>query len=205
MPYWVNCGIYVLSAGRDRALSREGRPRDDDLPGARRRGLAARVSAHGPLAHRQHAQGAAPCGRARHPASRMARVTTPYRLRPSPRRQALGLRADLGRDRAPTSARCCSSAPARRSASSTTSRRTSPGSSRAGGRRSSSGRSAASSRRTRSWPGDCFRYRPGHRPPGHGDRGHDDPRGLDAASRRRRAARRPLRPARARRVSVGPA
>ena len=31
---------------------------------------------------------------------------------------------------------------------------------------------------------------PGHRPPRHRDRGHDDPRGLDAAPRRRRPARR---------------
>ena len=39
-----------------------------------------------------------------------------------------------------------------------------------------------------------------HRPPHHGDRGHDDPRGLDAAAGRRRAARGRLRPRR----HVGP-
>ena len=44
VPYWVNCGIYVLSAGGDRTVPREGRSRDDDLPGARGRGLAARHS-----------------------------------------------------------------------------------------------------------------------------------------------------------------
>ena len=35
---------------------------------------------------------------------------------------------------------------------------------------------------------------PGHGAPGHRARGHDDPRGLDAAARRRRAARGQLRP-----------
>ena len=44
-----------------------------------------------------------------------------------------------------------------------------------------------------------------HRASRHGARGHDDPRGLDAAPRRRRPARRPLRPARARRVTAGEA
>ena len=37
---------------------------------------------------------------------------------------------------------------------------------------------------------------PRHRPPDHRGRGHDDPRGLDAAPRRRRAAGRQLRPRR---------
>jgi len=41
--------------------------------------------------------------------------------------------------------------------------------------------------------GAAFHYRPGNRPPGDGDRGHDDPRGLDAGARRRRPARRRLR------------
>ena len=46
--------------------------------------------------------------------------------------------------------------------------------------------------------GDCFRFPPGHRAPRDGDRGHDDPRGLDAAPRRRRPARGRLRARRAR-------
>ena len=44
-----------------------------------------------------------------------------------------------------------------------------------------------------------------HRASRHRARGHDDPRGLDAAPRRRRAARRPLRPPRARREQRGEA
>ena len=42
--------------------------------------------------------------------------------------------------------------------------------------------------------GAAFHYVPGHRAPRHGGRGHDDPRGLDAAPRRRRAPRGQLRP-----------
>ena len=43
-------------------------------------------------------------------------------------------------------------------------------------------------------PGAAFHYAPGHGAPRDRDRGHDDPRGLDAAARRRRAARGRLRP-----------
>ena len=32
MPYWVNCGIYVLSERGDRALPGRGRPRVDAFP-----------------------------------------------------------------------------------------------------------------------------------------------------------------------------
>ena len=42
--------------------------------------------------------------------------------------------------------------------------------------------------------GASFHYKPGHRPPDHRDRGHDDPRGLDAAPGRRRPARGSVRP-----------
>ena len=38
-------------------------------------------------------------------------------------------------------------------------------------------------------PGAAFRIRPGHDPPRQGARGHDDPRGVDAAARRRRPPR----------------
>ena len=82
VPYWVNCGIYVLSAGRHRALSGEGRSRDDDLPGARRRGLAARVPAHRALADREHAEGAPPRRRARDAASGVARMSRPVAFTP---------------------------------------------------------------------------------------------------------------------------
>ena len=43
-------------------------------------------------------------------------------------------------------------------------------------------------------PGSAFHYPPGHGAPRHRARGHDDPRGLDAPPRRRRPARRRLRP-----------
>ena len=43
-------------------------------------------------------------------------------------------------------------------------------------------------------PGRRVPLPPGHRPPRDGARGHDDPRGLDAAARRRRAARGRVRP-----------
>ena len=42
-------------------------------------------------------------------------------------------------------------------------------------------------------PGAAFHYTPGHGPPCDRDRGHDHPRGLDAAARRRRPARGRLR------------
>ena len=42
--------------------------------------------------------------------------------------------------------------------------------------------------------GAAFHYTPGHGPSRHGDRGHDDPRGLDPAARRRRPPRGRLRP-----------
>ena len=45
-------------------------------------------------------------------------------------------------------------------------------------------------------PGAAFRYRPAHRAPDHRGRGHDDPRGLDAAAGRRRPAPGRLRPRR---------
>ena len=45
VPYWVNCGIYVLSRGGARALPGEGRPRDDGVPGARGGGAGCAHSA----------------------------------------------------------------------------------------------------------------------------------------------------------------
>ena len=68
-----------------------------------------------------------------------------------------------------------------------------PGEARAGRGR----RRRARSRRS-SAPGAAFHYAPGHGAPRHRARGHDDPRGLDAAARRRRAARGRLRARRAR-------
>ena len=75
-PYWVNCGIYVLSRGGDRALPGAGRPRVDDVPGARRRGPPARVPPRGPLADREHAEGAARRRGARRGAPGVARCVT---------------------------------------------------------------------------------------------------------------------------------
>src|SRR5262249_22194593 len=57
----------------NRALPRPRRSRDDDLPGARRRTAPARVPARGPLADRQHPEGAAHGRRARRGAPGMAR------------------------------------------------------------------------------------------------------------------------------------
>ena len=89
-----------------------------------------------------------------------------------------------------------SSAPASRSASSFTTSRTSLV------RRVRAAPSSSSARRARpcSTRGDrrraAFRFPPGTRASGHRPRGHDDPRGLDAAPRRRRPARGRLRPSR---------
>ncbi len=78
VPYWVNCR-HLRPVGRSApALPREGRPRDDDLSRARRRGVAARIPAHRPLADREHSQGVAPSRRARDRTAGMARVSTPY-------------------------------------------------------------------------------------------------------------------------------
>ena len=82
VPYWVNCGIYVLSAAGAGAVSGEGRPRDDDLPRARHGGLAPRISSRRSLADREHAQGAPSRRRARDRAPGVARVTSPYAYEP---------------------------------------------------------------------------------------------------------------------------
>ena len=58
VPYWVNCGIYALSAEAIARFPERGRSRDDDLPGARRRDGAAGVPAHGALVDREHPEGA---------------------------------------------------------------------------------------------------------------------------------------------------
>ncbi len=63
IPYWVSCGIYVLAPRGARALPRARRPRDDSVPGARRRGTSARLPPRRALAHGQHPQGAAHRGR----------------------------------------------------------------------------------------------------------------------------------------------
>ena len=59
LDQWVSCGIYVARRGGARALPGARRPRDDDVPRARRRGPAARAAARGNLADRQHAEGPA--------------------------------------------------------------------------------------------------------------------------------------------------
>ena len=83
-PYWVNCGIYVLSRGGDRALPGAGRPRDDDVPGARRRGPPARLPPRGALADGEHAEGAPHRSRARRGAPGVARVSGAAHERRSP-------------------------------------------------------------------------------------------------------------------------
>ena len=93
------------------------RPRVDDVPRAGRRGTPARLPARGSVADGEHAEGAPPCAGARRRPSRMARVgvgspcsapgpvfaqldgSRPLRLRPAHGREAVGLRADLGRHR----------------------------------------------------------------------------------------------------------
>ena len=79
VPYWVNCGIYVPRRGGARALPGEGRPRDDDVPGARGRGDAARVPAHGHVADGQHAEGAEARRRVRHRRTRSGSRDQPAR------------------------------------------------------------------------------------------------------------------------------
>ena len=59
IPYWVNCGIYVFSDEAVERLPGPRRPRDDDVPGARRRAAPARVPPRGPVADGEHAEGAA--------------------------------------------------------------------------------------------------------------------------------------------------
>ena len=59
LPHWVSCGRLRARRRGDRAPAGARRPRDDDVPRARGRGEARRVPARGPLAHREHAEGAA--------------------------------------------------------------------------------------------------------------------------------------------------
>ena len=98
VPYWVNCGIYVLSEEALERFPEKGDHETHDLPGARRRGEAARVPAHGPLADGEHPEGAPPRRRVRLRPSGVARVSSRFARRAAPRRQALGLGARLGRD-----------------------------------------------------------------------------------------------------------
>ena len=72
IPYWVNCGVYVLCEEAIERLPERGDHETTHVPGARRRGAAARLPARGPLADREHAEGAAPRGGARRRASRVA-------------------------------------------------------------------------------------------------------------------------------------
>ena len=159
IPYWVNCGIYVLSAGGARALPRPRRPRDDDLPGARRRGRLFAYRHEGlwltvntpkelraARRARRGASGVACRERIAAPMTGLAEPRVPGRLgvRAAARRQAVGLRADLGAD-----GRLLRQGPVRegrasRSRSSSTARRTSRGWSSPAARRSSWGTSGES-------------------------------------------------------------
>ena len=105
LPYWVNCGIYVFSDEVHRAPAGARRPRDDDVPGARRRAPPARLPPRRAVAHGEHAEGAAhgrgaPRGAPGWLSGRMsgqpAHPTWAFELAPC--REALGLRADLGAD-----------------------------------------------------------------------------------------------------------
>src|SRR5581483_2099863 len=69
-----------LLRGGDRAPARSRRPRDDDLPRARRRGTAARLPARRALADGEHAEGAPPRAGTRVSTSRMARGVGSPRL-----------------------------------------------------------------------------------------------------------------------------
>ena len=69
LDQWVSCGIYLLG---EEALPGTRRPRDDDLPGAGRSRAAARATARGRLADRQHSEGPARGERVPRGESRMA-------------------------------------------------------------------------------------------------------------------------------------
>ena len=206
----MNCGNYVLDRGGDRRGSRPGDHESSTFPELAAEG-AARVPARGPLADRQHAEGAARRAGARRVAPgvardvrgspamltrRTSRRSTAGRFDVTARREAVGLRADLGADRhllrqgalREGGPLALAAVPREKDESWLVQ----------SGRASSSSATRARRRSLEEvvGPGSAFHYRPGHRPPRHRARGHDDPRGLDAAARRRRAPRGRLRPRR---------
>ena len=122
VPYWVNCGIYVLG---DEALARfpeKGDHETTTFPGARRRGEAARLPARRPVAHREHAEGAASEPTTTSPPTRSgSRERARARAhRAAAGRQAVGLGARVGRDRRLRRQAPVRAPPGSRSASSTT-------------------------------------------------------------------------------------
>ena len=200
VPYWVNCGIYVLSRrGASSAFPGEGRSRDDDLPGARRRGLAARVPAHGALAHREHAEGAPPRRRARLAASGVARVTHAV-LASTPRHVDKPWGYELIWAESETYVGKVLFVRAGQALSLQYHEQKDESWLVQSGRASLElGQVGGELETHRDRAGRLLPLPARHRASRHGARGHDDPRGVDTAPRRRRAARRPLRAARARR------
>ena len=82
VPYWVNCGIYVLSAGAPwRGFRRRATTRRRSSPSSRPRVRCGRSGTRA-LADREHAEGASPRGRARDRASGVARVSSRYAFTP---------------------------------------------------------------------------------------------------------------------------
>ena len=203
IPYWVSCGIYVLSRRGARSVPRPRRPRVDDLPRARLGGSPLRLPPRRPLADREHAQGAAhgrrPCrgapgvddmtgpdvGSLAPWAFETRRVDKPWgyeliwavtdiyvgKVLFVKAGESLSLQYHEQKDESWLIQSGRAQDRARR------------------GRRREARRGGRRPRRGVPLP-------PRHRPPHHRGRGHDDPRGLDAASRRRRAPRRQLRPRR---------
>ncbi len=86
VPYWVNCGIYVLSAEALARFPEKGDHETTIFPDLAAEGRLRGVPAHGALADGQHAEGASPRGRVRRRASGVARVSdgdrSPYAVAP---------------------------------------------------------------------------------------------------------------------------
>ena len=99
VPYWVNCGIYALSEAALARFPERGDHETTIFPELAAEGSLRAFRHDGALADREHPEGAAPRRRARDRAPGVARVSRPVRVRAASRRQALGLRADLGRGR----------------------------------------------------------------------------------------------------------
>ena len=210
---WVNSGVYVARRGGARAAARAGRPRAETFPelaaegklrGFRHEGVWLTVNTPKDLRRAADFMEEHPDWRAAERASAATRrmsVDSPnfegldrWAFDAAAGREAVGLGADLGRRR-----RLCREDPLRP--------------------RRPVAQPSVPPQKDESWyveagraelelgdvgpgrpqhrgdraPGACFRFRAGHGAPRHGARGHDDPRGLDAAPRRRRAARGPLR------------
>ena len=114
VPYWVNCGIYVLSEEALERFPEKGDHESTAFPELASRGEAARLPTHGALADRQHAEGAPPRRRVRRRATRSgSREAAASRLSRAVSRSR-GAGSSSGPRQRTTSASSSSSAPASR-------------------------------------------------------------------------------------------